>query len=86
MVAAAGVGGGPGRSGGGGGAGMPSPGAPPLELIDVSEEADEAAESFPSGTMGGWMGSGTRVLLPMVPADCVVIFIPFRDNVPVLDS
>lgn len=32
-------------------------------LTDTSEAVEEAAESLPSGTTGGWMGSGTRALL-----------------------
>lgn len=81
-------GGGPGKDGSGGAAGMPSPVSPraPVELTDVREEVDEAVESFPGGTTGGCMGSGTRVLLPRVPADCVADLIPFRARVPVRES
>lgn len=32
-------------------------------LMDISEEVEEAAEILSSGTTGGWMGSGARVLL-----------------------
>lgn len=64
---------------------MPSPGAP-LELVETSEEVEEAAESLPSGTTGGWMGSGTRVLLPRVPTACTDELIPFRARVPVRDN
>lgn len=31
--------------------------------MDISEEVEEAAEILSSGTTGGWMGSGARVLL-----------------------
>lgn len=87
-MAAAGGGDGPGREGSGGGTGVPSAGAAgaPLELMDISEEVEEAAEILSSGTTGGWMGSGARVLLPRVPVACVADLIPFRARVPVRDS
>lgn len=75
----------------GGGAACPlvteTPPTPSALLAEAREEADEAADSLPSGATGSCTGSGIRGGLPRVAeAGAVGALMLFRDRVPVRDS